>query len=203
MSSPSAPKKRSFPWGGILVGGIVLAILVGLSFPTTSCPSPESAKRAQAAALMHEIRTAVFVYNAEYNTWPVTPSATRIHDGKADGDIRYETKAQWEELTAVLSGNKKPSQPGIAVTSGLNPRNIQFLQLQRKNLDGDAIKDPSYPKEPSYFVLIVDANQNNVIKVEADPLTKNLTQDTSLTDEIAIYSRGGATANKKAAITSW
>ena len=68
----------------------------------------------------------------------------------------------------------------------------------------EAIKDPSYAKESDYFVLVVDANYNNIVKVDADSATNNLTKTIQLNLDIAIYSRGGGTPKKKKnALTSW
>jgi hypothetical protein len=203
-SLSSRQKRLAFSWIGFFGIIFILVILVGLLVPIPHRPPADPAKRAMALAVMHDIRTAVFIYNIEYGVWPVTPSATRIHDGTADGDVRYETKAQWEELTTVLLGDKKPSQPGIDANTGLNARKISFLQVQPKSLDGDAIKDPSYAKEPAYFVLVLDANGNNITKVEADPATKNLTNPVQLNADPAIYSRNGGTLEKKKeALISW
>jgi prepilin-type N-terminal cleavage/methylation domain-containing protein len=198
MMRPSSclSSRSAFTLVELLVVISIIALLAGLSFPAIQS-ALKKARVAQSAALMNDIRTAVFAYNTEYNIWPTL--------GGDGGVTVSETKQHWEELTKVLIGDKIPTSPGVQYDSNHNTRKIAFMQVQPKNLDRDSIKDPCYPDTPGYFVLIVDGNYNNLVRVAEDPLTKNITENIDLNMDVAIYSRGGATSAKKkeVAITSW
>jgi prepilin-type N-terminal cleavage/methylation domain-containing protein len=208
MMRPSSclSSRSAFTLVELLVVISIIALLAGLSFPAIQ-KALDNAKRVQSIALMNDIRTAVFAYNTEYNVWPTLGDGggQTISDANDSGDKRFETKQHWEELTKVLIGDKIPSSPGSEYDSGYNTRKIPFLQVQPKHLDRDSIKDPCYTTTPGYYVLIVDGNYNNIIKVSEDPLTVNLTKDADLNMDLAIYSRAGAISSKKkkAALTSW
>jgi len=205
-SSSRLSSRSAFTLVELLVVISIIALLAGLSFPAIT-KALKNAKKVQSMALMNDIRTAVASYNTEYNVWPTmgNTGGEAVSDAADGGDRRFDTQQHWEELTKVLMGDKIPTSPGVQYDSGYNTRKIQFLQVQPKNLFRDSIKDPCYTGTPGYYVLIVDANYNNIVSVAKDPLTKNLTKDIDLNMDMAIYSRGGATSSKKKeeALTSW
>ncbi len=184
----------------LLVVISIIALLAGLGMSGIQS-AMKAAKKAQANALMSQVRTAVTAYSTEYGRLP-------IPDTYSGSDYTLSESDEWRDMVIMLSGNRDPvtgqnvSSPRIS-----NSREIVFFEFKKQDLDGNgALRDPTFPpKAPGFFVMLLDGDYDTSIEVPADPLCKNLSTVTQVNSSVAIYSRVGASNIEKPenALVSW
>lgn len=177
----------------LLVVVTIIGILAGLAIPATSS-AITAAKRAEAGAMVNQLRTAMTAYDTEYGRWPAIWTSEAVIDSS-------NTK-----LFQILTG------AAAANAAGENPRRIVFMEFNTKVLrsgslgatntrgvaNGDKFVDPWH--QPYRF--LVDYDYNNQITVP------DLSSNNVITTTIAIWSLGNqknydVTNDSSKWITSW
>lgn len=131
MRSTSSPK-NGFTLIELLVVITIIGILAGLAFPAIN-GALDAAKKAEAAAMINQLRVAMTAYSTEYGNLP--PS------------VGSETQFNAGALYQTLIGRDTPA--------GNNPRQIVFMEFNSKVLRV-AASDKVAPVDPSTATLFVD-----------------------------------------------
>ena len=138
----------SFTLVEILVVVSIIGLLAGLAFPAIQ-GALNSAKKGKAKAEMQSIVTAVKAYQNEYGRLPIPNNAT------SDDDAYFSHEASGSpQVFRVLAGSNEPT--------GMNPREIVFLELPARSTNG-VFTDPwAKPgATTNNYVLKFDADGDN------------------------------------------
>jgi prepilin-type N-terminal cleavage/methylation domain-containing protein len=182
----------------LLVVITIIGLLAGLAFPAIS-GALKAAKKAEASAMVNQLRVSLTAYQTEYGNWPTGIFANETTPVESDDSNLYD----------LLRGKDTPA--------GENPRLIVFMEFNAKILRAGALAQAnSYPpansstatafvdpwSQPYYFVADVD--YNNEIAVPADT-----TGDEVINAALGIWSKGpqatwdGTADPKKNYLRSW
>jgi len=167
----------------LLVVITIIGILAGLSFPAIS-GALNAAKKAEASAMVNQLKIALTSYQTEYGVWP---SAFGTTDTTIDGGDIY---------TLLIGEN----------TDDENPRQIVFMEFNSKALRSGTASysnttPPANPSDADTFVdpwhqeykIRVDSNYDNM--VEGGP-------DGDVNASILIWSTGKPNGSTPNSITS-
>jgi len=181
MMTPFRKHSRGFTLIELLVVITIIGILAGLAFPAIA-GALRAAKKAEASAMVNQLRVSLTAYQTEYGNWPTTtfPAA------------EPEVKSSDPNLYNLLRGRDAASQ---------NPRLIVFMEFNAKILrSGTLSKTNASPPNPisgaTAFVdpwsqpysLKADSNYDNVIRVPSD--TNGLHNAEEINAGLAIWSKG-------------
>ncbi|MGF1678357.1 MAG: type II secretion system protein [Candidatus Methylacidiphilales bacterium] len=150
----------------LLVVITIIGILAGLSFPAIS-GAINAAKKAEAGAMVSQIKIALTSYQTEYGRWP------SMLAGATDQQIESDNAPFYE----LLIGRND-------TTDNNNPRRIVFMEFNSKALRADATsKTPPAdlstanrfvdPWNQAYFIR-VDSNYDNVITVPGGDINASI-----------------------------
>jgi len=165
----------------LLVVITIIGILAGLSFPAIS-GALNAAKKAEASAMVNQLKIAMTSYQTEYGVWP--------------GSVTSETAFDADDLYDLLIGEDDPA--------GDNPRQIVFMEFNSKSLRASA-SDTGPPADPASATLFVDP-WNNSYQMALDTNYDNeLTVPSgSIRSSVAVWSAGkDGDDGTKDDITSW
>lgn len=173
----------------LLVVITIIGILAGLAFPAIT-GALEAAKKAEANAMINQLKIAMTSYQTEYGVWPspATEDASGFNAGA---------------LFKMLQGNDEPA--------GDNPRQIVFMEFSKKVMrEGPAsYTNKTPPADPSDATTFVDPwHQEYKMTVDADYNNQLDVPGGTINASIAIWSTGkpsGSTANTDESkfIKSW
>jgi prepilin-type N-terminal cleavage/methylation domain-containing protein len=199
---------RAFTLIELLVVITIIGLLAGLAVPAIF-KALEAAKKAQASAMINQVRVALTAYQTEYGTWPDALQTTT--GDKEIGMVAADQKALYRTLIAYKSGTSYPAD---------NARGIAFMEFNGKDLRAnfpataaDTAK-PTDSKEAACFVdpwnhpyfFKADSDYDNEIAgLPGDTTGATMTVNASL----VIWSRGpqktfdGELDPKKNYLRSW
>jgi len=160
-----SPKQAGFTLVELLVVMVIIAILISVLLPAVNS-ALRSALRVKAGNLGTQIQTAVTSYYTEYSLYPVPSSFA----GSGDFYASDTDGTDWAPLIEGLSGNLSPASPATAITSattGLNTRNIPFLQLKASDVSVTApidcpVNPLPYSKSNPYFNIVMDSDYSGL-----------------------------------------
>ena len=181
---------RGFTLIELLVVITIIGILAGLAFPALN-GAMNAAKKAEAATMVNQLRTALTSYQTEYGTWPSTSTTPPTADNQVNADVLYTTLIAANDALALAN----------------NPRRIVFMEFNAKSLRvGPTDKSP--PADPSSATLFVDPWNNRyqmIIDVNYDNRITGLPSGASINAATAIWSTGKDAAPAKTAddVVSW
>jgi len=175
----------------LLVVITIIAVLAGLSFPAISS-ALNVAKKAEANAMINQLKIALKSYQTEYGVWPsMFTGADAVIDSSDP------------ELYLILTGSDTSNND--------NPRQISFMDFNTKVLRSGAPstsnKTPPTPLDSanafadpwnSVYYIQVDSDYNNRVVVDAT----NGSGDT-INSSIAIWSNGKDGVHQNRDPKSW
>jgi prepilin-type N-terminal cleavage/methylation domain-containing protein len=175
----------------LLVVVTIIGILAGLAIPATSS-AITAAKRAEAGAMVNQLRTALTAYETEYGRWPsVWTSESAVESSNT-------------ELFGILTGSAS------TVAAGQNPRRIAFMEFSTKVLRSGSISSTNTRGAANGDKFVDPWSQAYQLQVDFDYDNKIAVGDSQgdIPTTIAIWSRGNqrtynATSDKSKYITSW
>jgi prepilin-type N-terminal cleavage/methylation domain-containing protein len=162
----------------LLVVITIIGLLAGLAFPAIA-GALKAAKKAEASAMVSQLRVALTAYQTEYGNWPSTtfPSTEPTvlsSDANLYNLLRGQDAAgQNPRLIVFMEFNSKVLRQAVSATNTTPPVSTS---------SATAFVDPW--SQPYYFVA--DSNYNNEISVPSDTAGSNETINSSL----GIWSRG-------------
>jgi prepilin-type N-terminal cleavage/methylation domain-containing protein len=160
---------RGFTLIELLVVLAIIAILAGLSFAGISA-AMQAAKKAQAGAMVNQVKTALTAYQTEYGRWP-----------GLFGTSDTEVESSNSELYNILIGSS------TTVSSNQNPRRIVFMEFNTKDLDNPSSPGGFLDPWKKTYHLKVDSDYNN--EITGLPI-KKAGDPTKINGSIAIWSYG-------------
>ncbi|MDX6766996.1 MAG: type II secretion system protein [Candidatus Methylacidiphilales bacterium] len=188
--SPVRRNRRAFTLIELLVVITIIGILAGLALPAVN-GALNTARKAEAGAMVNQLRTAMVSYQTEYGTWPGLFTGTDASTNSGD-----------TALYNILIGSTS------ATASDQNPRRIVFMEFNTKVLRSNissSNKTPDAsgtkfvdPWHQAYWIQ-VDSDYNNQIAVGDNQGTINAS--------VAIWSRGPQKSydgtDKTKYVTTW
>lgn len=200
----SLHRSRGFTLIELLVVITIIGILAGLAVPAVN-KALEAAKKAEAGAMVNQLRTALVQYETEYGVWPKDLAGT--------GSPPSDATATSQDLYNTLIARDAGSNAGHAD----NSRRIVFMEFNTKILrqgtpDKNNRTPPGNPSTATFFVdpwnqlyyFKADSNYDNKISLSS-PFSGDVSSS------LIIWSPGpqktynssgeGGEANKY--ITSW
>ena len=173
------PGSRSFTLVEILVVVSIIGLLAGLSIPAVG-GALRSARKAKATAMMHQIRTALASFQAEYGYFPTNGFTSGI--GNTGPTLALILTADTNSASSVAA----------------NPRRIPFLEVPADftfggsaNLSNRGIVTPSglYKSGQSNFSVAVDHDYNGAVAT-------NTTGQQNIRTTVAVWMVDPADARK-------
>jgi prepilin-type N-terminal cleavage/methylation domain-containing protein len=186
---------RGFTLIELLVVVTIIGILVSLAVPATSM-ALDAAKRAEAAAFMSSMRTAMVGYSGEYGDWP--PALASFTNTQGDAFVGPNTG--WSSVYQVLAAVTNDTN----LVFSNNRRQLVFMEFPPKTLTAQtytmgaalignetnpvSVINVLDPWGRPYF-MVVDYNYDNLVYVPNLSST-NTNANTVLRSSIAIWSTG-------------
>ena len=173
-SSP-VPTRSAFTLIELLIVIAIIGILMSLLFPAVNS-AIDAARKTQAKNDVTQIATAVTAYETEYGRLPDTNSAAQ----KISGD--------W--LKALAGSN---------TVSGLNPRQIVFIELQasKKGKSGTNANGEFVDPWGTNYYAAFDDNYDNHVLVSTNGGTSG---NTDIMKKVGVWN---ATTNSRRQVRSW
>jgi len=166
--------KKGFTLIELLVVITIIALLAGIAFPAIG-KALQTAKKAEASAMINNLKIALTSYNTEYGSWP--------------------DNVFTDETSSVESGNKDLYEMLAGISTTNNPRKISFMDFNAKvlrtgelspdntRLDGTAEGFVDPWNQP--YRLLADVNYDNEIELPIE-----FTDQQKLNTSLIIWSRG-------------
>ena len=162
----------------------IIGLLASLAFPAYN-QAILASQRAQAGAMVNDMRTALTAYNTEYGTWP-------YDTGSGGGTGPSATTLSPTAAYTMFSGDLLQTLTG---TNCANPRQIVFLQPQQKDLD-----NPKTPTKivtpwkigsvPTDYIIEVDGNYSNQLDSIPDTTSQDGSGTLTLNAGCAVWCTG-------------
>lgn len=155
-------RRSGFTLIELLVVITIIGLLAGLSFPAIQ-GALNAAKKAEASAMVSQLKIALTSYQTEYGVWPSALQGTS--DQEIDGGDIYD----------ILIGNDNSNND--------NPRRIVFMEFNSKSLrdaSGNRVEDPSDattfvdPWEEEYKIKVDSDYSNRVEGVEGSDINGSI-----------------------------
>jgi prepilin-type N-terminal cleavage/methylation domain-containing protein len=195
--------RKAFTLIELLVVITIIGILAGLAVPAVG-KALDAAKKAEAGAMVNQLRTALVQYETEYGIWPTAlrGSGATPSDATADSDDLYPT------LIARPTGDN--------ASHADNPRRIVFMEFNTKILRQNAGETnktpPANPSNADTFVdpwnqryyFIADSNYDNSIALP-EPFTGTVASTLIIWSPgpQKPYSANGGGTDRNKFVTSW
>jgi prepilin-type N-terminal cleavage/methylation domain-containing protein len=186
----SSRSSQGFTLIELLVVITIIGILASLAFPGVQA-ALNAARKAQAGAMVNQLKTALTAYQTEYGRWPGL-------FGTADTEIESDDT----ELYNILIGSAS------ATASDQNPRRIVFMEFNSKDLINPSsptgFKDPwSSASVVKTYHIIADSDYDN--QISGLPIKKS-GDPTAINGSLAIWSDGTketVSSPNKDLVSSW
>ena len=188
MTSSCRASARGFTLIELLVVITIIGLLAGLAFPAIA-KVMETAKKAEASAMINQLRVSLTAYQTEYGTWPygLTNNGAATTDLEVDSGPKDPPPSLYETLISKKTGTNYPAD---------NPRGIVFMEFNTKVLRASVANEAAAktPLGTGIAAAFVDPwNQPYRFKADVDYDNKleNLPGDiTTINASLAIWSRG-------------
>ncbi|MEM6886078.1 MAG: prepilin-type N-terminal cleavage/methylation domain-containing protein [Verrucomicrobiota bacterium] len=154
----------------LLVVITIIGILAGLAFPAIK-GALDQAKKAEATAMISQLKIAMGTYQTEYGVWP---SSIATSSGAFNAGVLFD----------MLQGKSSAAAD--------NPRRVVFMEFNSKSLR-ESEGDRTPPATPSDATIFVDPwNQQYQMQIDHDYNNEIAGPDGTVYSSVIIWSTGKA-----------